>query len=622
MTPADTFGDVGDAVDGIGAELRPRNVHERGWAESGGKDQPFLQIGGELTGKLTGTKPTVVQRKPGGRRTRDCIGGSDRQIRHSNLRRGGRVRRTSLSLSALDHAILEHLSQHRVLTTTQLTAITSSPVRTVTYRLDRLHRARLVGRTRPYAEAGSAPLHWWPTEAAAASPTGVRPSHARRSIPNPMFMAHAAALADLWLALTTHGPEAGLKLTRWLRDEESWEKWRGIGGAARIAPDAFAEVAVGEDGELVPVFIEVDLATMSQVRLRAKARRYVAYVECGAWQHLHPWPPVLLLLTTSATRAGGFLTAVERLRPRRPYSWDDDDNTQLVVAAAAHVHDPTTAVREAEWRLSVDGDPLTLRRILAEQAGDMRRRRAAEQAAREEAERMAPIEAVFSFRSELSDICRALEDDVAAEVLRAIDSRQADLAAWALAHRDLVLEIDRWWSDRKQRHQAATEWGKRRARIVDRLRPLRKALHNEQARIIAEAYEAGLDDPHLRAFQRQLDGGELLSLFWLKYVIENPKSRADYEREMMNGYAEAREKAVQKDWRELSWLQRLRTSIDALRADFDAQHLLICEDCAVVRPSGRFWDQHHCEICSGTLQRLSGEAVASISRSLATIATS
>lgn len=490
--------------------------------------------------------------------------------------------------------------------TTQLSAITSAPLRTVTYRLDRLHRARFVGRTRPYADAGSTPLHWWLMPTAILSAPTLRPSQARRAIPSAMFLAHAVAIADLWLALTRVGPEAGLTLSRWVRDEEAWEEWSGVGGCGRIAPDAFAELLVGEDGETVPVFVEVDLATMTQARLQAKLRRYARYAQDGVWGERHGTCPALLFLTTSAVRASGFLASAEKVWPRQNvYSERRAKDTRPLVAAAACVHDPAAAAVGNVWRVGVEGKPTSLERILTLQARAIREQRAAEQAVREEAERQAPIEAAFSFRGYLTDMCDALNDDAAAEVLKVNWTRHPpDLADWALAHRDLVVELEAWWRGHPRiNEQASPAFEKQRARIASQLRALHAPLHAEQTARAESATEAKrLDDPHLRAVRRRLARGELLDFFWFYRLREHTKSRADYECEMREGYAEAREEAVQKQWSELSWFRRLRTNLDVLRAGYDATHLLICEECAVVRPSGRFWDQHNCELCSGQLR--------------------
>ncbi|MFI1996860.1 sigma factor-like helix-turn-helix DNA-binding protein [Actinoplanes sp. NPDC020271] len=57
--------------------------------------------------------------------------------------------------------LLVQLDRHRVLTSGQLARLTGAPARTVTYRLDKLHTARLVTFARPGREAGSSPQYWW-----------------------------------------------------------------------------------------------------------------------------------------------------------------------------------------------------------------------------------------------------------------------------------------------------------------------------------------------------------------------------------------------------------------------------------------------------------------------------
>lgn len=66
----------------------------------------------------------------------------------------------------------------------------------------------------------------------------------------------------------------------------------------------------------VSAFVEVDLSTMTQDRLRAKViTRYRKYAEAGGWKGRHPYCPVLLFVTTSEQRATRFLAGIA---PRRP----------------------------------------------------------------------------------------------------------------------------------------------------------------------------------------------------------------------------------------------------------------------------------------------------------------
>ena len=79
-------------------------------------------------------------------------------------------------LSDLDLRILSLLSRHRVMTQTQLAAVSpETPVRTLRYRCSRLARQGLLGRTRPYRERGSAPNHLWPTRRGEATACGGAP---------------------------------------------------------------------------------------------------------------------------------------------------------------------------------------------------------------------------------------------------------------------------------------------------------------------------------------------------------------------------------------------------------------------------------------------------------------
>jgi hypothetical protein len=54
------------------------------------------------------------------------------------------------------------------------------------------------------------------------------------------------------------------------------------------------------------VFVEVDLASMTQTLLKRKVARYLDYAADGAWEGTFPHCPPLLLLTTTPTRAATF----------------------------------------------------------------------------------------------------------------------------------------------------------------------------------------------------------------------------------------------------------------------------------------------------------------------------
>jgi hypothetical protein len=142
---------------------------------------------------------------------------------------------------------------------------------------------------------------------------GAGAGRAQSALPPP----YGRAIAGLFVALSDAGPEVGLTLTSWQRDEEDWVHYSQAG---RIRPDAYAEVQLPVDGEtgVAGAFIEVDFATMDQARLRAKVARHRRYVAETIWWDRHPCCPALLLVTTSEARVNRFLAAVEKDCPRPP----------------------------------------------------------------------------------------------------------------------------------------------------------------------------------------------------------------------------------------------------------------------------------------------------------------
>src|SRR3954447_5981228 len=142
--------------------------------------------------------------------------------------RPGRSRSSSTrtpALSDLDRRILDLLSFLRVLTQTQLASLMSPEIqpRTLRYRTARLAKLGLVGRTRPYRERGSAPHHLWPTrKGEAIAEGGPPPRGGERREPNPLFLAHAAGLSELYVVLRTELPE-GTRLILFDREAEARE---------------------------------------------------------------------------------------------------------------------------------------------------------------------------------------------------------------------------------------------------------------------------------------------------------------------------------------------------------------------------------------------------------------
>jgi hypothetical protein len=222
-------------------------------------------------------------------------------------------------LSDLDLHILDLLSSHRVMTQNQLAEVNPrTPARTLRYRSNRLAKLGLAGRSRPYRERGSAPHHLWPTRKGEAIVTGGPPPRGgERREPNPLFLAHAAGLSQIYVALETTLP-AGLALRRFEREGEAREEFGEQREKRAIAPDIFFEVT-DERGRGLLAFVELDMGTMSHRQLKKKAEGYAAYADLEAWRDRHRYPPVLLFATTTEKRARAFLAAMHRTE--KPHRW-------------------------------------------------------------------------------------------------------------------------------------------------------------------------------------------------------------------------------------------------------------------------------------------------------------
>jgi len=247
----------------------------------------------------------------------------------------GRVVRTRRSpspsaagaLAEIDQRLLDVLCTHRVVRQDQLRRLFPEiPERTLRYRTRRLHDLGLAGRSRPYREQGSAPNHHWPTRRADCLMHGEPvPRGGERKQPNPVFLAHAAALTDLYVAVITNARAAGFKRLGYQREGEARETFKHGARERALAPDATLGL-LDEQGRQFSAFVEIDLGTMSHTRLRAKAELYAAYSASDAWRERHAFLPALLFLTTTDTRARRFLKALARalsygppLRKRRAF---------------------------------------------------------------------------------------------------------------------------------------------------------------------------------------------------------------------------------------------------------------------------------------------------------------
>lgn len=285
-------------------------------------------------------------------------------------------------LSDTDRDIVAIVCELRVVTTRQIQVLLGIADRTVRYRVNRLRDLGLVGTDRPYVESGSAPYHVWPTRVADAYAKGAAvPRGGEREAPNASFLAHAAGISGLYVALHVLGPQLGFTLDSWLRETDGREQFAYGDRTAAIVPDASVILRRGEDE--LHVFFELDLGTMSLPRLGKKLGLYAAYARREHWRDAHPYLPPLLVLTTTPKRAERVISTFEAKLAWEERNADIYSSGRLadaVIGACSLARQPERALAETVW-LGRDGaDGLGWLDIVAEPARKLREAHAHEQA--------------------------------------------------------------------------------------------------------------------------------------------------------------------------------------------------------------------------------------------------
>ena len=269
-----------------------------------------------------------------------------------------------VSLSELDLRIIGLVSDQRVVTSTQLELLLADvPGRTLRYRIEHLHRTGLLGRSRPYRERGSAPYHLWPSRRADTLARGApAPRGGERAEPNPLFLAHAAGVTELYALLATQTP--GVRLARFVREPR--EPFTAEGRSRTLAPDALVELHDNGQGLGLLAFVELDLGTMSHARLKVKAGAYAAYAAQAAWTERYDFCPCLLFITTTEARAVAFLKTLAALLQRAGGRGGFYDNRAVNVSwfaagACAMARESHRALNEPCWDdLTLSGGGLCL----------------------------------------------------------------------------------------------------------------------------------------------------------------------------------------------------------------------------------------------------------------------
>ena len=525
----------------------------------------------------------------------------------------GQPSRAAASLSDLDRHILDLLSSLRVLTLPQLASLSpETPPRTLRYRTARLAKHGFLGRTRPYRERGSAPHHLWPTRKGEAIANGDPPPRGgERREPNPLFLAHAAGLSELYVVLKTGLPE-GIELSGFEREAEARETFTTLGREKRaIAPDACIQIA-DTDGKGLIGLVELDLGTMSHRQLKAKAAGYGEYAQREAWRHRNAYCPPLLFITTSEKRARSFLAAADR----------EIDSARMLVASVGLARNLRRCVDAPEWMVGDAEQAADLLNILRaalrpyDEASEREEAKRREEEAQRERLRSDPEALAERLRGELRyawgddqlgrEATDALRLSVQGEGGLSEVERAALNAVGGMLAEPLSARLAEGGPTPSERGALAALVAHHHASQIERL--------NEAAKRFGEG-------PKLRRRRRWLEGGDLIgtdSLAALTDDAEQDRENAAEQDRLRKGYLRWRETKATRLSERHGFIARRRIGHDAFLAQVDRDSLRLCSGCEeIVYPDpGR---EHgparrdvaaYCHFCgSGVLSELPAEEV-------------
>ena len=518
-------------------------------------------------------------------------------------RAGARSSAGSPSLSDLDHRILDLLSSLRVLTLPQLATISPEiPSRTLRYRTARLAKHGFVERTRPYRERGSAPHHLWPTRKGAAIAKGEAPPRGgERREPNPLFLAHAAGLSELYVVLKTGLPE-GVELVGFEREAEAREPFATLGREERaIAPDACIQIADADDKGLIGL-VELDLGTMSHRQLKAKAAGYREYAQLEAWHHRNAYCPPLLFITTSEKRTRSFLAAADK----------EIDSARMLVACVGLARDLRRCIVAPEWMIGDAEQAIDLLGILRaarrpyDEASEREEAQRREEEAERERLRSDPEALAERLRGELrygwgdDRLGRAATDALRLSVESEGGLNEIERAALKAVGAILAEPLAARLADREptsSEHEAlAALVAHHRASQIGRL--------NEAAKRFGEG-------PKLRRRRRWLEDGNLLStdsLDGLALDAEKDRESGAEQDRLRENYLRGREGEAKRLGKTHRFIARHRIGHDAFLAEVDRGALRLCSGCEEIvypdperkpRPGGRRHVAGRCHFCGG-----------------------
>lgn len=482
------------------------------------------------------------------------------------------------ALSDLDLRILDLLASHRVLTQTQLASINPEmPARTLRYRCARLAREGLAGRSRPYRERGSAPHHLWPTRRGEAIVTGGPPPRGgERREPNPLFLAHAAGLSDIYVALKTTLP-AEVELSLFEREADAREPFSTRPGREKraIAPDAFIEITDADGGALL-AFIELDMGTMSHRRLKQKAAGYAEYAKAEAWRERHRFCPALLFITTTEKRARSFLTAMRKEVGREAL---------LLTCACDLARRLRCCATEARWLIDDESEQAVdllavLREARRPHDEELARLKAERQRDEAERERLrSDPEALRSHLQSWSHRDWGIErlDRSAAAALTLTLAQDDPLDD---AEREALSKLGAMFADPLRLQLDERELTADERRAFDALVRQHLARHLDRVKDLAEHYGEG---PALHRARKRLEEGEFLDRHELSWQLSedakrDDKARVEQER-LREDYLGWREQKARQLAKAQGIAGRLRNGPEAFLGEVDRRALRFCPSC-------------------------------------------
>lgn len=495
-------------------------------------------------------------------------------------RNRSRSRGQTPPLSDLDQRILSLLAHHRVLTQTQLAAIEPSiPARTLRYRSAQLAQRGLLGRTRPYRERGSAPHHLWPTRKGDAIACGGPPPRGgERHEPNPLFLAHAAGLSDIYVALETSLP-AGSELARFDREAEAREPFSTLvkRDQRAIAPDVLIEIT-DRDGGALCAFIELDMGTMSHRRLKQKAAGYAEYARAEAWRERHRFCPALLFVTTTEKRARSFLAAMLKELGREAL---------LLTCACDLARRLDRIATEPGWLLGVDEGERAVDLLAALREGRRPYNEERERVAAERREDEAKREHLRSDSEALREHLRywrgrweigRLGERVAGAIAIAIN-QDGELAE---AERRALLALGALFADPLRLQLAERDPSAEEYRALAGLADHYQEVQLRQVRDLVLRFGEG---PALREARGQMEASQLLALAEVsaleRKADDDKRSRNEQER-LRSDYLAWREGQARRLAKAQGFASRLRNKPEDFLDEIDRRSLCLCRSCCEI----------------------------------------